>query len=100
MALLLKRNSSCHLFRRLTLGGILTPPGFVQASAFGIYPDRAGIRRPSQASAISVGTAILLRGWSLQVTLTELHAQPKVSASFVRGERVQQRPSNRSRSEN
>jgi hypothetical protein len=32
----------------ITLGGILTPPGFVQASAFGIYPDGAGIRRPSE----------------------------------------------------
>jgi len=38
MALLLKRNVPCRLFRRLTLGGILTPLGFVLASAFGMGP--------------------------------------------------------------
>jgi len=78
--------------------GILTPPGFVQASAFGIYPIGPGF------AALNENVGNFLRYSKTPSTMefrshmTELQAQPKVSATFVRQSAFGSAPSNRSRS--
>ena len=98
MALLLKRNVPCRLFRRLTLGGILTPLGFVLASAFGKGSDRIEIRYFACPLAFSSCSNSLSTS-EFAAGLTELRVHPKVSASLVPQEACIISQSNRSRSE-
>ena len=94
MALLLKRNVPCRLFRRLTLGGILTPLGFVLASAFGKGSDRIEIRHFACPRAFSPFSSSL----STPEFAAWIDGHPKVSASFVPQDACVINHSNRSRS--